>query len=267
MTTPANRRVPFARNVIAPLKPAQITKTRTGSDNQNSPAQITHCSPRAIDNYAGPGAAQHLADVVRNARNERGKRMQLRRPSKTRSARAPMFDRVNIHLRRLSRRALNDLAKTGHPEPTLDALAAALAAYVWELCGDLVYMQEQGEAHGSSRELGAQFLDGAEAVERVTYSAARYALRTPGEHSRYMRDLQRRASTGGTKSKRKPEWVRDPTLLEKLARHDGKTIPQQAAAMGVSVSTIKRMRADLPEHLRRAADLSRELDQLFPKTS
>jgi hypothetical protein len=188
-----------------------------------------------------------LAHIVRDARRARAKRKRLNSPRKLRrEGAASMFARMRGHLRDVARRALNDLAKLGHPMPTPEALAAALAAYVWGECERLVYVQAPGEPRLSARGRAA-YLDGAEAVDRVSENVARYALRDPGEPVAYMAEMQRRGGNGGRAGKRRPEWERDPGKLDALAALDGMTAATQAARLGVSERTISNMRHALRE--------------------
>lgn len=158
-------------------------------------------------------------------------------------------------LQRWGFRTLNHLHRAGYAPPDAEALAEVFDDYVTShavLHDDI--MHRDGGGRGS---LGLSKTYG------LAQQAAEAALRDWSPD--YNAEQAARSAKGGANSKRRPEWVKDPTLLDKLAKLDGKTIPQQAVELRVSPSTIKRMRAVLPEHLRRAADLSRELDRLFPK--
>lgn len=148
-----------------------------------------------------------------------------------------MFRRTKFHLRRLARRALNDLAKTGHPVPELADLAEALAALVWDDYSELVYVREPGgEPLGR---MGPRWLDGDDAVRRVAASAARYALSnwTPD----YIEERQRRGAKGGRNSRRGPSKATQANLARLIELGD-LTVAQQVAETGLTESTVKRLR-------------------------
>jgi hypothetical protein len=202
-----------------------------------------------VPSHLEPVDGETLAQIVSDAKTKRGKRRTLRAPTPPRAiGDASMYARTRKHLRRLARRVLHDLAMADRPMPTPEALAEALEAYVWDRLDRHVYFQEPGEARRSRRER-LVMLDGPEAVERVSGNAARYALRDPDEPARYVAEMRRRASVGGSKSKRRPEWERDPSKLDALAAlmaaEPHLTVSKLADRLGVSPRTITNMRAVL----------------------
>lgn len=155
-----------------------------------------------------------------------------------------MFARMRKHLRDVARNALNDLHLAGHPVPTLDALADALAAYVWDECGRLVYIQAPGEPRRTGRERDRQ-LNGAEAVERVARNAADYRLTrwTP----EFIAEMQRLGAVGGSISRRPPTKATTANLDRLAALPPGLTVAEQAEALDLSPATVKRLRNALRE--------------------
>jgi len=198
-----------------------------------------------------PGADLLLAVLVK-ATAARGKRKALRAPRlPTQTAYVRVrgrvsrgtFERVNLHLRRLARRALNDLHKAGEQLPDRATLAAGLALYVFEELPRLLRNQAPGETPPSGYDRWAWLDD--DAVRRVAASAARYQLErwTPD----YIEEQQRRASVGGSRSRPPLGIWDDPANLDALAALDGMTTAQQAEALGVSPATIDRGRKRLRE--------------------
>lgn len=255
-----SRRVPFtreaqaewgilARNAIR----RQITKVSSPPNNRKHDRQITHTlwGVHRVSRVSLDSA--ELAKVVADARPARGNRRELRKPTRpVNRGERDRWKRVQFHLRRLSWRALNDIAKRGAAEPTVDELATALITYVWDELSKLVHEEEPGAGRiGRDR---VQFLDGSEAVDRVAYNAARYALRNPGEAARYMAEMQRRGSKGGAKSKRGRDWGEDEirSLQRLMISRPGLTVKQQAVELRLSLRTTERVRAELRK---------RELDQ------
>ncbi|MFG6502515.1 helix-turn-helix domain-containing protein [Microbacterium sp. P05] len=167
----------------------------------------------------------------------------MRRPSRRRGQN-DLFDVVRLHLRRLCRRVLNDRCRDGLEPPEHDLLVLALEGYLREQCWHLVYHHDYGEQRAPQR-LRRTYLDesrsGLTAIESVARSSARYALDTWTPD--YTREMQRIGSVGGKISKRKPTWT--DIDLDLLALLDGLTVPEQAKHMGVSHSTIDRMRRAL----------------------
>lgn len=234
----------------------------TVSNNQNYESQITHTLPRvSVEN----GELDSLLRMLIAARAARGKRKVLRVPNVRKSnTDSGVFDRVRLHLRRLARRTLNDLAKADMRIPDEAALTAALAAYVRDQCSGVVRMREPGMPSLSSRERRL-YLDGADAVDRVALSAARYAIE--GWTPDYILERQRRGAKGGKVSKRPTARL---ALLDSLEGMADLTPQKQAAELGVSRATLFRMKADLREREQATTDreyvdlLDIELDLSWP---
>lgn len=237
------RRVPFSHSTVAMFaavdarRDALARATRAGSTMQDRPrderGQLTHHLPGS-----GLGEGEQLSAVVNEARRARGNRKALRRPARpNRYGHAPLFGRMKFHLRKLARRALNDLSKTGQPIPSCEALADALAAYVWEQHTVLVFIREPGE--GPLGLQGPRWLDGDGAVRRVAWSAARYTLE--GWTPDYIQQQQARGAKGGRNSRRGPTKTTGSGLA-RLRELDGLTVAQLAVAMGMSESSVKRLR-------------------------
>ncbi|MEV7633615.1 hypothetical protein AB0N64_14545 [Microbacterium sp. NPDC089318] len=146
------------------------------------------------------------------------------------------------HLRDVARNALNDLHLAGRPVPTVDALADALAAYVWDECEHLVHIQAPGEPRRTGRERD-RMLNGAEAVERVARNAAAYRLDRWSPD--YIAEMQRLGGIGGQRSRRGPTWT--DADLDALAALDGLTVDEQAVRLDMRPSMIKRMRRALAD--------------------
>jgi hypothetical protein len=198
------------------------------SDNQRVAANPS--AETASDNLrlSSRGVVEALLSELIECRRARGKRKTLRRPAvATRQERRAGFDRVNLHLRRLSRRLLNDHAKRGEPIPDRAELTAALRAYVLAELDYFIFYQDPGDATGTAPQKHAT-LAGEPAALRVARSAARYAL-----------ERWQRGAVGGSHSRRGPTWTADD--LAALAKLDGHTRQQQADALGRSRSTVDRM--------------------------
>lgn len=122
----------------------------------------------------------------------------------------------------------------------------ALERYLEQQCWHLVYHHEYGEQREPQR-LRRTYLDqsrsGKGAIESVALSSARYALTTWSPD--YITEMQRLGSVGGKISKRAPEW--DDADLDALEALKGLTVAQQAVQLGVSHSTVDRMRRALRE--------------------
>lgn len=148
-----------------------------------------------------------------------------------------MFKRMRFYLRKLARRALNDLAKAGRPIPEIPELTDALATYVWDEFLNLIYVPEAGgQGLGRSR---FRYLNGDDGVQRVAASAARYTL----EHwsADYIQEQQRRGAAGGRRSHRGPSKATPDNRAALAGLSPGLTRAQQAQALGISESTVKRL--------------------------
>ena len=167
----------------------------------------------------------------------------MRRPFRRRGQN-DLFDVVRLHLRRLCRRVLNDRCRDGLEPPAHDLLVQALERYLEQQLWHLVYHHEYGEQREPQR-LRRTYLDqsrsGLSAIESVARSSARYALSTWSPD--YITEMQRLGRIGGRISKRKPAWTDDD--LDALANLEGQTVTQQSAQLGVSPSSIDRMRRAL----------------------
>lgn len=122
----------------------------------------------------------------------------------------------------------------------------ALERYLEQQLWHLVYLQDYGEQRDPQR-VRRTYLDesrsGMTAIESVARSCARYALNNWSPD--YIMEMQRLGKIGGKIGKRKPSWTADD--LDALAALDGLTVPQQAKRMGVSMSSIDRMRRALKD--------------------
>lgn len=183
-----------------------------------------------------------VADLVA-ARAARGHRKAMRRPFRRRGQN-DLFDVVRLHLRRLCRRVLNDRFRDGLEPPAHDLLVQALERYTEQQLWPLVYHHDYGEQREPQR-IRRTYLDesrsGKGAIESVAISSARYALTTWSPD--YITEMQRLGKIGGKISKRKPAWTDDD--LDALAKLEGQTVTQQAPQLGVSPSSIDRMRRAL----------------------
>lgn len=126
-------------------------------------------------------------------------------------------------------RILNDAHVTGHAMPTAADLAALFAeriherAVVWHSCDG------RGGAHA-----GLSY----DAADKLAEDAAVHVLR---DWSPSWLDAQReRGRRGGQRSRRGPTWTLAD--LDALAALDGLTVDEQAARLGKSPASIKRMR-------------------------
>lgn len=204
---------------------------------------------KVANNYPdgeGRGAANylvHLGETVKEARRGRGNRKQLRAPSRpTRAGHTSLFARMNWHLRRVARRALDQWFIHGHDAIDVEQLGAALAEYVREEHGRLVYYREPGE--GPLGRTAPRWLDGDGAVERVAMSAASYALRRWSPTNVMKQQL--RSAAGGRKSRRgatKTTPQNAQRLATLLAAEPHLTVKQLALRLDMkerSVYTLKR---------------------------
>ena len=177
-----------------------------------------------------------VADLIA-ARGARKDRKAMIAPHHRRDLRSPMFELVNLHLRKLARRTLNDRAKRGERWATHSELTAALYEYVLTECRHVIYFHEYGNPRASARER-RPWLDGERAAEAVSRSAATYAL--AGWTPLYMMTRQRRGRLGGQISKRPPTWTgADLDALGKLAHLPN--MQARADALGRSLRTTERM--------------------------
>lgn len=183
-----------------------------------------------------------LVNELIAARAARGHRKAMRRPTRRRGQR-DLFDIVRLHLSRLCRRVLNDRCLRGHPLPSEAMLADAVETYVTTELHDLIYFHEYGEQREPQRVRRTYLDNSRDAVEKVSASAAHYALSTWTPD--FIADMQQLGSRGGRISKRKPAW--NETDLDRLAAMNTMTVVQQAEAFGTSASTIDRMRRALRE--------------------
>ncbi|MDD7929886.1 helix-turn-helix domain-containing protein [Microbacterium thalli] len=181
-----------------------------------------------------------VVDLVA-ARAARRNRKAMRRPFRRRGQ-ADLFDVVRLHLRRLSRRVLNDRCRDGLEPPEHDLLVLALERYLEQQCWPLVYVQEYGDVREPSR-VRQTYLDGERAIESVARSCARYALDNWSPD--WILEMRRRGAKGGRTSKRRPSWTDHD--LDALAALDGLTVAAQARTLGRSPSTVDRMRRALRE--------------------
>lgn len=128
-------------------------------------------------------------------------------------------------------RTLNDLDSAGFAPPTHDDLTALFERRVRER-GKTFYPLYSNRGHGIS------LAD----VETMADAAAAAVLRDWSPD--WIREMTERGRTGGKNSPGPgPLWTADD--LDKLAALDGRTVAQQASALGVSMSTIDRMRRAL----------------------
>ena len=243
----AVRRVSFTHVQVAEF--AAVDARRISSDWHDWRVQSKSLGRCKVSNsYPGrvtSAQSGHLAEVVNEARQARGERKQLRAPTPPpRAGQRPLFARMNWHLRRVARRALDEWFVHGHDAPAVDDLAAALAAYVWTEHGDLIHYREPGAEPLGRR--GPRWLAGDDAVRRVAMSAASYALRKWNP----LRVMKHRlaSAAGGMKSRRGPSKAtaeRFAALAKLMADEPRLTRQQQAERLGVSLSTIYGMHRTL----------------------
>lgn len=242
------RRVPFSREAVAEFAAVDERRHRdTWEFWRLQSSSSGHCKV-AYSYPEGEGAQgterhAHLLDVVKQARVARGNRTRLRSPVPPRLAgHRSLFARMNWHLRRLARRALDEWFVHGHDAPTVDDLAAALAAYVWDEHRKLIYYREPG---GDSLGRAApRWLAGDGAVRRVAASAAGYALRRWNPMDVMRRQLA--SAAGGRKSRRGASKATEANIA-RLRKLDGLTVAEQARELNCSERTVYSMRARLRE--------------------
>jgi hypothetical protein len=163
----------------------------------------------------------------------------IRRPSVAkREERRTGFDRVNLHMRRLGRRVLNDRTLTGTPIPDADTLREAMHEYITTELGHFLVHREPGSPAATPPIQHARLVDAA--TDRLARSAASYVLRTWSAD--YIEEQRRRGAAGGRASRRGPTW--SPDQLADLQALDGLTVEQQAVRLGLNVSMVKRMLAE-----------------------
>lgn len=243
------RRVEFTRKVQAEFaavdarRDASMSRASRRSHKQSRPpateGQLTHTVTTVGSKYESEEQFEFLVSVLVQARRARGNRKRLRNPAMPRKrGDASMFKRVRFHLRKLARRALNDLHKVGHPVPKRSALTEALSTYVYSELQQLILIRAPGEPKPGKYDRW-KMLNGDDAVSRVAASAARYTLRK--WDSDFIEEMQRRGAKGGRNSKRGPSKATADNIAALAALPYGTTIKQAATALGVSESTIKRM--------------------------
>lgn len=242
-TLPADaaHRIPAPRKLT--LLEMQESVSANAPDKRTSVSAWTASdNPRPTRAYEEQAIDALVTDLVA-ARAARGHRKAMRRPSRRRGQ-SDLFDVVRLHLRRLCRRVLNDRCRDGLEPPQPYLLFLALERYLEQQCWHLVYHHDYGEQRAPQR-LRSTYLDesrtGHGAIYSVALSAARYALSTWTPD--YTHEMQRLGSIGGKIGKRKPMWTDDD--LDTLASLAGQTKAQQAKHLGVSTSSIDRMRRAL----------------------
>lgn len=219
------------------LSLAEMRASMTPPDKQEVRVERTDGKVPPDNPQLSSGVDTLVVDLVA-ARSPRGSRRRMLAPRHRKGMSSPMFDVVNLHLRRLARRALNDRAMRGEVAPPAAALlAGALAEYVRTECAAVLYFQEDGEPRASSRERRA-WIDGSRAIDAVAWSAACYALARWSPE--YIRTMQERGRRGGRCSKRSPTW--SDADLDALAALTGLTVSAQAVRLGRSARTVERMR-------------------------
>lgn len=185
-----------------------------------------------------------VAELV-DALSARGYRKAMRKPRRRpKQDGDDLFDRVRLHLRRLTLRVLNDRYRRGVEHPHRDLLCLALDAYLRRECSDLLYHHDYGEQRDPAR-LRRTYLDqsgmGSTATERVAVYAADYSLEK--WRPTFIDDAKANGAKGGGAGKRKCTWTdADLDLLQTL---DTLTVAQQAERMGTSPRRMNRMRRAL----------------------
>ncbi|MET2012355.1 hypothetical protein ABXJ56_12430 [Microbacterium chocolatum] len=236
--TPTRPRKLTLDEMRASMVSARTSDKRTWVSSKQHESS-TSDNPRPSREYEeGQDTSALVANLI-SARDARGQRKAMRRPFRRRGQRE-LFDVVRLHLKRLARRVLNDRCRDGLEPPTEGLLAAALERYLRDQCWHLLYIQDYGEVREPGR-VRRTYLDGERAVESVARVSARYALATWTPD--YIREMQERGRRGGKTSKRGPMWT--DADLDKLAALAGQTVAEQSATLGVSMSTIDRMRRAL----------------------
>jgi hypothetical protein len=226
---------------LAEMRASWSTSDKRTLVSANVPESITSDNPRPSRAY-GEDDVQALVAQLIASRAARGHRKMMRRPSRRRGQR-DLFDIVRLHLRRLSRRVLNDRCRDGLEPPSEQLLAEALESYVRQQLWPLIYHHDYGDQREPNRVRRTYLDDSRNAVESVARSSAAYALTTWAPE--YIQDMQRLGAIGGRISKRKPSWT--AADLDRLAALEGRTVAQQAAELGRSRSSIDRMRRALRE--------------------
>lgn len=127
-------------------------------------------------------------------------------------------------------RTLNDLDGAGFAPPSHADLAELFERRVLER-GRTFYPLYSNRGHGISTP----------DVETMAEAAAAAVLRDWSPD--WIREMRERGRRGGQNSKRPPTWT--TADLDTLASLEGVTVAEQAAKMGVSMSTIDRMRRAL----------------------
>lgn len=191
-----------------------------------------------------------LEQDLRLALAARGDRKAMRRPHRARRRRS-LFDVVNLHLRRLSTRALNDRHLRGETTPTIETLAEALESYVRADLRALILGFEPGEQphpHRVRRTYLDESRSGMGAVRAVAMSAATYSVLSWS--AQWIEQRQRWGAKGGRISKRTKTW--GDSDLDRLAELGHLTITEQATELGRGASTVKRMRKALQDRLEAA---------------
>lgn len=217
-----------------------VAANRNGSDKQT--LTRVAANPSGSDNLllsSRTGVEELLSQLIA-ARRARGNRKAIRRPSVAkREERRSGFDRVNLHMRRLSRRVLNDRTLNGAPIPDHETLRLAMHEYITTELGHFLVHREPGSTAATPPIQHARLVDAAS--DRLARSAASYVLRSWSPD--YIAEQRRRGAVGGRASRRRPTWT--PGQLADLQALEGLTVAQQAAQLGLNSATIKRMRSTL----------------------
>lgn len=136
------------------------------------------------------------------------------------------------YLSRWGYRTLNDLDGAGYAPPSHDDLADLFERRIRERA-------KMYDTYYSNRGHGISFAD----AEIMSDAAATAVLRD--WNPEWIREQRERGRRGGKISKRAPMWADDN--LDTLASLHGQTKAQQAKHLGVSTSTVDRMRKALRE--------------------
>lgn len=139
------------------------------------------------------------------------------------------------YLSRWGFRTLNDLDGAGFAPPCHDDLAALFERRVLER-GKTFYPLYSNRGFGLSTATVEQMADAASTAVLRDWSPT------------WIREQRERGRRGGQFSKRKPTWT--DADLDALAVLEGMTVTEQARTLGVSMSTIDRMRRALRERSR-----------------
>lgn len=175
------------------------TSDKRTSVSANQPQFTTSDNPRPSRAY-GEGDVQALVAELIAARAARGHRKAIRKPFRRRGQR-DLFDVVRLHLRRLSRRVLNDRCRGGLEPPSEPLLTEALEDYVRQQLSTLIYHHEYGEQREPNRVRRTYLDESRNAVERVARSCARHRGQPTGG-----RAVRSRRAWGGAACARYLTW-------------------------------------------------------------